>query len=285
MFNFLHTFEPSPILISFGPFNVFYYGFFIVCGILLGSMIIFKLAEQYDINKNTVIDSAFIVVLSAIAGGRLYHVFLELPYYMDNPLNIIMVWRCVLEIHGAIICCFIAMYFFAKKNKLDIFLLAALYAPALALGQAIGRWGNYFNQELYGLPTNLAWGIPIESSRRVAEYYNFEFFHPTFLYESIGNLLIFIALYFLHKQFIKKKISAHAIIVATYLLLYSILRFSLEFVRIDKTPDLLGLRLPQIASIFISLIAVYLIYKNKNEIKKILTNKPETNQDTKENEQ
>ena len=121
MFNFLHTFEPSPILISFGPFNIFYYGFFIVCGILIGSMIIFKLAEQYDINKNTVIDSAFIVVLAAIAGGRLYHVFLELPYYLDNPLNIIMLWRGGLAIHGAIIAGLLAIYLFAKKNKIASF--------------------------------------------------------------------------------------------------------------------------------------------------------------------
>jgi len=269
MFNVLHTFQPNPILISFGPFNIFYYGFLIVCGILLGSMIIFKLAEQYDINKNTVIDSAFIVVLSAIAGGRLYHVFLELPYYMDNPLNIIMLWRGGLAIHGAIIAGLLAIYFFAKKKKLNFFLLAALYTPALALGQAIGRWGNYFNQELYGLPTDKAWGIPIEAARRINEYSNYEFFHPTFLYESIGNLLIFIILFWLHKQFIKKDIKAYSVIIAVYLFLYSALRFSLEFIRIDKTPELLGLRFPQIASIILAMLASYVFYKNKESIKAI----------------
>ncbi len=269
MFSFLHTFHPDPILISFGPFHIFYYGFFIVCGILLGSMIIFKLAEQYNINKNTVIDSAFVVVLSAIAGGRLYHVFLELPYYLEHPLNIVMLWRGGLAIHGAIIAGLLSIYLFAKKNKIDPVLLAALYAPALALGQALGRWGNYFNQELFGLPTNLPWGIPIDANRRIGEYYNYEFFHPTFLYESIGNLVIFAILFWLHKQFIKKSIKSYSVIIAVYLFLYSLLRFSLEFVRIDKTPELLGLRFPQIASLILIAVAFYIFYSNKNNLKLI----------------
>ena len=149
--------------------------------------------------------------------------------------------------------------------------MAALYTPALALGQAIGRWGNYFNQELYGLPTDQAWGIPIETTRRVQEYYNHEFFHPTFLYESIGNLLIFFILFWLHKQFIKKDITVYAVIIAAYLFLYSLLRFSLEFIRIDKTPELLNLRFPQIASIVLAFISIYIFYKNKQAIKQIFT--------------
>lgn len=274
MFNLLHTFQPNPVLISFGPFNIFYYGVFIVCGILIGSMIIFKLAEYYDIDKNTVIDSAFFVVLAAIAGGRLYHVLLEFPFYIKNPLNIFMLWRGGLAIHGAIIAGLITIYFFAKKHKLNPVLLAALYAPALAFGQALGRWGNYFNQELYGLPTSLPWGIPIEYGKRVAGYFNFDYFHPTFIYESAGNLLICALLLLLHKQFFNKKISAYSIILATYLLLYSLLRFGLEFVRIDKTPELLGLRFPQIASILLASVSIYLIYKNKAEFKKIFKKSP-----------
>lgn len=269
MFNFLHTFEPNPILISIGPFNIFYYGFFIVCGILLGSLLVFKLADKYQLDKNLVIDSAFVVVLSAIAGGRIYHVFLEIAYYLENPLNIFMLWRGGLAIHGAIIGGLLAIFFFARKHKLNYILLAALYTPALALGQAIGRWGNYFNQELFGKPTDLAWGIPIEVSRRVAGYYKHAYFHPTFLYESLGNLLILLVLLLVHRQFIKKDLKAYSLIIAVYLGLYSILRFSLEFLRIDVTPEFLGLRLPQIASLILIAISLYLIYRNKNEVSKI----------------
>jgi len=214
-------------------------------------MIIFKLAEKYDINKNTVIDSAFVVVLAAIAGGRIYHVFLELPFYMEHPLNIIMLWRGGLAIHGAIIAGLLAIYLFAKKHKLNPLLLASLYAPALALGQALGRWGNYFNQ------------------RRVADYSNYSFFHPTFLYESIGNSLIFIILFYLHKQFIKKRIKTYSLILACYLFLYSLLRFSLEFIRIDKTPELFGLRFPQIASLILISVTVFVFYKNREALKKL----------------
>lgn len=266
MINFLHTFVPNSVIISFGPFNIFYYGVFIVIGILIGSVIIFKLAEHYDIDKNMVIDSAFYVVLSAIAGGRLYHVFLELPYYLEHPLNIFMLWKGGLAIHGAIIGGIIAIYYFSKKNKLNPLLLAALYTPALALGQALGRWGNYFNQELFGLPTDLPWGIPIQTANRVAPYLNSEYFHPTFLYESFGNLLIFIFLFWLHKLFIKRNSTAFALIIAFYLFFYSILRFSLEFIRIDKTPVIFGLRLPQYASVVLILVTIYIFYINRKEL-------------------
>ena len=154
----------------------------------------------------------------------------------------------------------------ARIMSLVMMIFVLVPAIALALGQAIGRWGNYFNQELYGLPTDKSLGIPIEIARRVPEYYNYEFFHPTFLYESMGNLVIFGILFFLHKRFIKKNIKAYALILALYLFLYSLLRFSLEFVRIDKTPELFGLRFPQIASIILMFVATYIFYKNKKAI-------------------
>ncbi len=266
MFHFLHTFHPHPILISFGPFNIFYYGFFIVCGILLGSIVILKLAEQYQLDKNIVMDSAFVVVLSAIAGGRLYHVFLESDYYWQHPLNIIMLWRGGLAIHGAIIGGLLAIYLFARKHKVNFLLLTSLYTPALALGQTLGRWGNYFNQELYGLPTNQPWGIPIEVSHRILAYRNYTFFHPTFLYESMGNLFIFIILLLLHRQLIKKKSSAYSLVIAVYLFFYSLLRFSLEFIRIDKTPELFNLRFPQIASLVLASLALYIFYQQRSAI-------------------
>ncbi len=272
MTNFLHTFTPHPVLISFGPFNIYFYGFLIVCAILLGSLILFKLAEKYQIDKNTVIDSSFSVVLFAILGARIYDVLLEFPYYLEHPLQVFMIWKGGLAIHGAIIGGALAIYFFAKKHKLNPILLAALYTPVLALGQAIGRWGNYFNQELFGLPTNLPWGIPILPKNRVPEFLNYSYFHPTFLYESIGSVCIFLILLFLHKQFIKKKLHSYIIIVASYLLLYSFLRFALEFVRIDRAPEIFGLRFPQLASLILAALAIYIINKNRSELLKILKN-------------
>ncbi|MFH1822677.1 MAG: prolipoprotein diacylglyceryl transferase family protein, partial [Patescibacteria group bacterium] len=168
-------------------------------------------------------------------------------------------------------------WYFSKKHNLNFWLISAILAPSLALAQAIGRWGNYFNQELFGLPTNLPWGIPINIINRPIEYISSEFFHPTFLYESLGNLLIFGLLIMFHAWIIKNhkfKNSYYFLpacagrLFTSYLILYSILRFLIEFIRIDNTPEFIGLRWPQIASLVIIFVCtlVYtfvLIYKPK----------------------
>jgi phosphatidylglycerol:prolipoprotein diacylglycerol transferase len=270
MINFLHTNQPEALLLKFGPIEIYWYGLFIVIGILTAISISIKIAKYYNLEKTKIIDLSFYLIIFGIIGARLYHVFLELPYYFNNPLSILKVWQGGMAIHGALIAGVITLFFFAKKNKLNIFKLTAIITPGLALGQAIGRWGNYFNQELFGLPTDASWGIPIELNNRILEYISFEYFHPTFLYESIGNFFIFIILIALHVYIIKKdKIKNFFFILITslYLILYSILRFSLEFIRIDTTPDFLGLRFPQIISILIILVVlVFLFYshlKNK----------------------
>ena len=272
MIDFLHTNIPNSIFISIGPINIYYYGILIVIGILLGIFISVKLANYYNIAKDTIIDSAFYLIIFGLLGGRIYHILLELPYYAQNPLNIFKIWQGGLAIHGGIIAGVITTYYFAKKNRLNPIILASIYAPALALAQAIGRWGNYFNQELFGTPTNLPWGIPIQNAHKISAFSEFDFFHPTFLYESIGNFIIFLILIYAHYYFLsKKKINFNYIIVLLYLILYSILRFSLEFIRIDQTPELLGLRTPQIASIIIVSICIlyFWISMQRKKIAKI----------------
>jgi phosphatidylglycerol:prolipoprotein diacylglycerol transferase len=290
MIHFLHTFNPEPILISLGPVNIYWYGFFVLLGALAAISVALKLASYYNIKKDTIIDLAFWLIIGGIIGARIYHVLLELPYYLSHPLNIFKIWQGGLAIHGGIIAGGIIIWIFAKKlsplltkegqggglaveasnNKTspnlsllrrgsNFWLLAAILAPGLALAQAIGRWGNYFNQELFGKPTNLPWGIPINIANRPAEYLSSKFFHPTFLYESLGNLLIFIILISIHIWIIKQKritnyelrITNFVLIVICYLMLYSALRFCLEFIRVDATPELLGLRFPQIISLLI----------------------------------
>lgn len=264
MINYLHTNIPESIFLSFGSFNIYYYGLLIALAILIGVSLSVKIAGFYGIKKDIIIDSAFWLVIFGILGGRIYHVLLELPYYLANPLEIFMIWHGGLAIHGGIIAGIITIYFLAKKYSFNPILFASICAPALALGQAIGRWGNYFNQELYGKPTDLPWGIPIQLSNRINEYSEYQFFHPTFLYESIGSFFIFLFLIALHYCFIKNKQKNNPlIIVLSYLILYSILRFSLEFIKIDKTPELLNLRVPQIISLIIITIATSIIINQK----------------------
>lgn len=222
--------------------------------------------KYYQIKKDTIFDLAFFLIIFGLIGARLYDVLLELPYYLTQPLKIFYIWEGGLAIHGAIIAGLIVLYFFAKKRNLKFFQLSALIVPGLALGQAVGRFGNYFNQELFGLPTDLAWGIPISLANRPELYLNEIYFHPTFLYESIGSLLIFLILfssfYFVKKEKIAK-LNFSLNLTLAYLILYSLLRFSLEFIRIDYAPVVGALRWPQIASLAIIVLAVLVFILNK----------------------
>lgn len=294
---FLHTFQPSPIMFSFGPINIYWYGFFIVLGVIFALLIAMKLGSYYGIKKETVIDLAFYLVIFGVIGARAYDVFfVEWNYFSGHLLDIFKVWQGGLAIHGAVIAGIVMLYFFAKRaNPLNpplkggqesvtplqkggaggyFWLLASILVPGLALAQAIGRWGNYFNQELFGGPTDLPWGIPIDIMNRPIEYLSSIYFHPAFLYESLGNLLIFTVLIVFHVLMIRNKIppipfvkggiNRYVLCVMSYAILYSILRFFTEFIRIDPTPEILGLRLPQIVSLLVIIFALFFMAIIKN---------------------
>ncbi len=325
---FLHTYHPQSVIFSIGKIQFYWYGLCVSLGIVSGLIVVQKLAEKYKINKEKILDFAIYIIVFAFLGARIYDVLLELPYYLNHPLNVFKFWRGGLAIHGGIIGALLASFlyfkrgyfqipifanfpkfrlrlvekilsichidkFFStasrlkfkkihqkqdlattpKKFKLKFWLTADIAVVGLALGQAIGRWGNYFNQELYGLPTNLPWGIPIDQSHRSNFLYqNAEFFHPTFLYESILNFLNFLLLLYLHKKRLsqkhKNKFLATGNIFLIYLMNYGLIRFFLEFIKIDKTPLVFGVRFPQLVSlllfIFIVLALSYRIKKIKN---------------------
>jgi len=262
MINFLHTCQPNPILISFGPIHIYWYGLFIVLGALTAILVIFKLADYYKIRRETIIDLAFWLIIGGIIGARIYHVLLEIPYYLKHPLDIFKIWQGGLAIHGGILAGLIVIWIFSKKHQHNFWLLTSLVVPGLALAQAIGRWGNYFNQELFGKPTNLSWGIPIDLMNRPVNYTSYQFFHPAFLYESIGNFLIFLILIACYIWIIKKnKFNdyCYVLCVMCYMISYSLLRFFMEFIRLDPTYVILGLRFPQIISLLIILASLTIL--------------------------
>ncbi|MDD4996390.1 MAG: prolipoprotein diacylglyceryl transferase [Patescibacteria group bacterium] len=276
-FNFLHNFKPQPIILRLGFFNVYWYSFLIVLGLVLGLILVFKLAPRFKIKKENLEDLIFYLIIAGFIGARLYHVFSELPYYFKNPLDVFKVWNGGLGIYGAIIAGLLILFFSAKKYKIKFFVLADLFVPALALGQAIGRWGNYFNQEVFGRPTDLPWGIFIEAANRPFEFFSEQYFHPTFLYESIWNFLIFFVLILMIKSNFYRnffgenfyggrtsKENRSGVIFGFYLMFYSFGRFWLEFIRIDSQPMLLGLRLAQVISILMFIVGgVILMRKYK----------------------
>lgn len=261
MINFLHTYLPNAVLVDLGFARIYWYGFLIVIGIILGLWVVIRLGRRYGLSSDDILELALYLIIFSLIGARIYHIFLEWQYYLSSPLAVFKVWQGGLAIHGGLISGIIVLYFWAKKKKLSFWLLSDLLAPALILGQAIGRWGNYFNQEIYGYPTSLPWGIPIAPVNRPSQYLSQEFFHPTFLYESLADLLVFIILIFGHRYCLKKKKEPKGTIFFLYLILYSIIRITTEFWRIDRTVVIGPLRWPQIISMFIIIITIVIWQK------------------------
>jgi phosphatidylglycerol:prolipoprotein diacylglycerol transferase len=263
MVDFLHTFHPQAILVSWGLVHIYWYGLCLVIGMLAALAITYRLAKYYNISSDTIFDLAFWLIIGGIIGARIYDDILQFPYYLQHPLQSLEIWKGGLAIHGGIIAGLLIIFWFSKKKNLNFWQLGAVLVPGLALAQAIGRWGNYFNQEIFGRPTNLPWGIPIDLINRPTLYLTAPYFHPTFLYESLGCLIISLILIIINVYAIRRhKLNnvTYSWLIALYLILYSLLRFSLEFIRLDPTPEIWGLRWPQIISLIIILLVIALTF-------------------------
>ena len=258
--NFLQYFQPSSVIWQAGPISIKYYGVIMTIAIIACLFVVWKLLRAKNRPTDDIFDLAFWVVLFGLIGARLYDVILiDGSYYFLRPLEVIYVWQGGLAIHGAIIGGLLAVIFWCRRKGQDFWQWAAMIAVALPLGQAIGRWGNYFNSELFGGPTNLPWGIPIAEYLRPAVYASNQYFHPAFLYESILDLILFAALFIIYqKQRLKPKQ-----IVGVYLVGYGIIRFAMEFIRIDLTAIWLGLRAPQIVSLILAAAGIWLIVETE----------------------
>ena len=228
MISFLHNFQPQALLLNFGALHIYWYGLFMVLGICAALTTTLILARYYKVAANTLIDLAFWLIIGGLIGARLYDVCLELPYYINQPLDIFKIWQGGLAIHGALIGGTIVLLIFIKKISqatnenywLSFWKLTALLTPGVALGQAIGRWGNYFNQELFGRPTNMPWGIPIDIINRPLQFMTTNYFQPTFLYESAGDFFIFIILITDYRLYQNRAIKIQKLFMAGELLFY-----------------------------------------------------------------
>ncbi len=256
MINFLHNYTPERIIMNIGPLVIYWYGVLIVAGIITGLVVALRLGKTYFIKEKDMIDLAFWLVLAGVAGARIYHVMIEFEYYFYRPMEIFKLWQGGLAIHGALITDIIILLIFCRTRRVGFWVMASILAPAVAIGQAVGRWGNYFNQELYGKPTSLPWGIPISTDMRLPGYESSSYFHPTFIYESVGSILIFFGLLLLHKHMIKHGKNMYAEIVLAYTGAYSLLRLITESLRVDETANIINMRLPQFISLLGVLISV-----------------------------
>lgn len=253
----------SPASIAFSIYNIdiHWYGIIMSLSILFGLLGIIQIAKKYfqEISEDNICDISFLLIIVGLVSARIYYVLADWQYFYKHPFEIPAIWNGGISIQGAIIGCVIAFIYYSKKKNLNFFRYADLFVFGLVIGQIIGRWGNFFNSEAYGLPTNLPWKLYIPYSSRLIEYKSFEFFHPTFLYESISSILIFIILYLM---LVKQKQRKNGIIFCSYIILYSIVRIIIEGIRIDSVLNICGIPIAQITStllILISIIGLYFI--------------------------
>jgi phosphatidylglycerol:prolipoprotein diacylglycerol transferase len=256
MFNILHSYYPQSILLQLGPVSVHWYGFLMVVGGLIGYFLVLWLARFYQLEKKFFSDLLLYFVVGAVIGARIYYIIYAWEFYRHSWLDVLKIWEGGLAIHGIMLGGFLATLIYCRVKKRNFRLTADLVATGLVSAQIIGRVGNYFNQEIFGRPTELPWGIPIDFINRPAQFASFEFFHPTFLYESLGNLLILGILLLVHWRRIRTGRWLSGSVFALYLTLYSVLRFGLEFLRTDNSPMLFGVRWAQIISVGIVIAAV-----------------------------
>ncbi|MBD2209444.1 prolipoprotein diacylglyceryl transferase [Calothrix sp. FACHB-156] len=241
--------SPGPILWRIGPITIRWYGLLIATAVLIGVSLSQYLAKRRNVNPDLLSDLSIWLVIGAIPAARLYYVLFQWPEYAQHPDRIIAIWQGGIAIHGAILGGLVAALIFAKLKQVSFWQLADLVAPSLILGQAIGRWGNFFNSEAFGDPTNLPWKLYIPLDRRPPELVNFEYFHPTFLYESLWDLMVFALLITLFLRSLQGKPRLKiGTLFLTYLAAYSLGRLWIEGFRTDSL--MLGpLRMAQVVSL------------------------------------
>jgi phosphatidylglycerol---prolipoprotein diacylglyceryl transferase len=186
---------PDPVALQIGPFPIYWYGIGYAVGLALAYLLMVRLARRAGEDPDIVGNGIIIVAVAALIGGRLYHVVDQWALYQDDPLTIVLPPYTGLGVYGGIITGTVAAFLYARYKRVPFLRWADIVAPGLFVMQAVARWGNFFNQELYGTPTSVPWGIPIDCAHRVATYPCAEFpeattaFHPLFLYESVSGIL------------------------------------------------------------------------------------------------
>ena len=248
--------------IDIGPLTIRFYGIIIMLGVVAAGWLATKEAKRRGLDPEVIWDGLIWVIIGGVIGARLWHVFTPTPtdvaaglttqYYLTHPLDMIAIWKGGLGVPGAVIGGGIAIFILARKKNLNFPLWLDVAAPGVALAQAIGRWGNFVNQELYGPPTDLPWGIPIDPQYRLPGYEQFTHFHPLFLYESLWNLMNMAILLFVGRRFEDKLIPGD--IILSYLIIYPLGRFLLEFIRLDSA-EIAGINANQTFMLVVALAA------------------------------
>ena len=285
--------SPGETFLNLGFITIRWYGLLISVSVLVGLFVSKKLAKARNINPEYISEILPSLIISSIIGARAYYVIFEWRQYSGENFftsfelfntiiqipSFLAVWEGGIAIHGGLIGGLISIIYFCKSKKINLKTFIDTLIPSIILGQSIGRWGNFFNNEAFGVPTNLPWKLFIPFQSRPLEFLNYEFFHPTFLYESLWNLLIFILLIIIFYKQTKTDFFRPGFISCFYLISYSFGRFWIEGLRTDPLcigglPPFCngGIRMAQFISIFLfssGLIGIFFLRLRTSRSKNI----------------
>ncbi|PNQ28603.1 prolipoprotein diacylglyceryl transferase [Staphylococcus aureus] len=250
VFNYI-----DPVAFNLGPLSVRWYGIIIAVGILLGYFVAQRALVKAGLHKDTLVDIIFYSALFGFIAARIYFVIFQWPYYAENPSEIIKIWHGGIAIHGGLIGGFIAGVIVCKVKNLNPFQIGDIVAPSIILAQGIGRWGNFMNHEAHGGSVSRAFLEQLHLPNFIIEnmYINGQYYHPTFLYESIWDVAGFIILVNIRKHL---KLGETFFLYLTW---YSIGRFFIEGLRTDSLMLTTNIRVAQLVSILLILISISLI--------------------------
>jgi len=257
---------------SIGILCVRYYGIVLMLGALAGGYLATFEVKRRGHDPEMVWDLLVYLIIGGVLGARLWHILTPPPssiaqgfttrFYLTHPLDALAIWKGGLGIPGTIIGGLVALYIYARQHRMIPFLeWIDIAAPSLALGQAIGRWGNFFNQEIYGAPTSLPWKISIDPAHRLAGFENQSYYHPLFAYESILNLANMLLLIWISRRY--RGSLKRGDVFNVYLIFYPVVRFGLDFLRLDAS-QVLNLNINQMIMAVVGVSAIgILIWRHR----------------------
>jgi len=230
--------SPTQNVLEIGPLTIFYYGILIAVGVIIAILVSKKRYERFGGSGDFFESVAIWAIVMGFLGARAGYVITHTARFEGRPWAVLFIWEGGLALYGGLLIGSLTVVYLVRKRGGDLFAFADATAIGIPIAQALGRWGNYFNQELFGTPSDLPWAILIDPVNRPAAYARFEAFHPTFLYESLWNVLILVpTILWLEKR---EKLAKGASF-GVYIVMYSSVRFMLELLRTDTTFRLFGL--------------------------------------------
>jgi phosphatidylglycerol:prolipoprotein diacylglycerol transferase len=251
---------------NIGPLTIRYYAIIIIAGAILGGWLASRLAKKAGRDPEVILDILPWLLIGGIIGARLWHVFtpsasnqamgITTENYFRNPIEILKIWNGGLGIPGGVIGGALALIIYCRAKKLHFLEWADYIAPGLLIGQAVGRWGNFVNQEVYGGPSKLPWAITIDPPYRMPGFEQVAKYHPLFLYESLLNLIAAGLLILINRKWRSKLFTGDLFLF--YLVLYPTIRFFLEFLRLDPSP-VNGININQTSMLVVLVVAVLLL--------------------------